>query len=314
MRVAVTGASGLIGAALTADLRADGTDVMRLVRGDATADDEIHWDPLAASGGLDPALLDGVDAVVHLGGAPIAGGRWTQSRKAMLRASRIASTRNLVSAMMAADPVPGVLICASAIGYYGDTGHRAVDETAPKGSGFLPDLVADWEAAAQTAAAGGVRVVALRSGVVLASGAGMLQRLLAPFRLGLGAKVGSGRQYFSWISLADEIRAIRFLLERADASGPFNLTAPEPVTNAEFTRALARALGRPALLALPAPLLRAGLGEVATELLASARVVPERLTAAGFTFSYPDIASALSAELPSPGPRGPSAPPGGPAA
>jgi uncharacterized protein len=297
MRVAVSGASGLIGSALTADLRSDGTDVVRLVRADAAGADEIRWDPLAVSGGLDPALLQGVDAVIHLAGAPIAGGRWTQARKALLRASRIASTRNLVSAVTMADPKPGVLVCASAIGYYGDTGQRAADETAPKGSGFLADLVADWEAAALPAAAAGIRVVTLRSGIVLASDGGMLARLLPPFRLGLGARVGAGRQYLSWISRADEIRAIRFLLDRADASGPFNLTAPEPVTNAEFTRALARAVRRPARLALPAPLLRAGLGEVATELLASTRVVPARLTAAGFTFSHPDIISALSAVL-----------------
>jgi len=297
MRVAVSGASGLIGSALTASLRADGADVARLVRRAPSAPDEIGWDPGPGGAGLDPAALRGVDAVVHLSGAPIAEGRWTQARKAMLRASRIDSTAALVRAMTAADPPPQVLLCGSAIGYYGETGDRLVDETAPQGAGFLAELVGEWEQAAQAATPAGIRVAQLRSGVVLAVGGGMLGRLLRPFRLGLGAKVGSGRQYLSWISIADEVGAIRFLLDSGDAGGPFNLTAPHPVTNAEFTRALADALGRPAALALPSPVLRAALGEVASELLASARVRPARLTQAGYRFEYPDLVSALGALL-----------------
>jgi len=297
MRVAISAASGLIGSALAADLGVDGVDVVRLVRRAPRAADEIGWDPRAADG-LDPAALAGLDAVVHLSGAPIAAGRWTAARKAELRSSRIASTTTLAEAIAAADPAPGVLLCASAIGYYGDTGERPVDESSPGGTGFLAQLVLDWEAAADPARAAGTRVAAFRSGVVLAAGGGMLGRLLLPFRLGLGAKVGSGRQYFSWISLTDEVRAIRFLLESAGASGPFNLTAPEPVTNAEFTRSLARALGRPAVLGLPAVALRAALGEVASELLGSARVVPARLEEAGFRFAHPDIATALAELLP----------------
>lgn len=296
MRVAVSAASGLIGSVLVGDLTSDGVEVVRLVRHEARSAAEIGWDPLAADG-LDPAALAGVDAVVHLSGAPIAAGRWTQARKAELRFSRIQSTLTLATAMAAADRGPGVLVCASAIGYYGDTADRAVDETAACGTGFLAELVRDWEAAAEPARAAGLRVANFRSGVVLTSGGGMLGRLLLPFRLGLGAKVGSGRQYFSWISLTDEIRAIRFLLGSADAAGPFNLTAPEPVTNAEFTRALAKALGRPAVLALPSGALRAALGEVASELLGSVRVVPARLQAAGFSFTHPDIATALAAAL-----------------
>jgi uncharacterized protein (TIGR01777 family) len=298
MRVAVSAASGLIGSALAGDLEADGADVVRLVRRPARSPGEISWSPQAATGGLDAAALRGVDAVVHLSGAPLAARRWTAARKAVLRASRIQSTRTIASAMAAADPRPGVLLCASAIGYYGDTGDRAVDENAPGGAGFLAGLVRDWEAAAEPARAAGIRVASFRSGIVLAAGGGMLGRLLLPFRFGLGATLGSGRQYLSWISLTDEARAIRFLLGSADAAGPFNLTAPAPVTNAEFTRALATALGRPALLTLPAVVLRTALGEVASELLGSARVIPARLSSAGFSFAHPDIATALRAELP----------------
>lgn len=297
MRVAISAASGLIGSALAGDLEADGADVLRLVRRPARSPTEISWNSQAAADGLDPAALRGVDAVVHLSGAPVAARRWTPARKAVLRSSRIQSTRTIASAMAAADPRPGVLLCASAIGYYGDTGDRAVDESAPGGAGFLAELVRDWEAAAHPASAAGIRVASFRSGVVLAADGGMLGRLLLPFRLGLGATLGSGRQYLSWISLTDEVRALRFLLGSADAAGPFNLTAPAPVTNAEFTRALAAALGRPALLNLPTVVLRTALGEVASELLGSARVRPARLSAAGFSFAHPDIATALKAEL-----------------
>jgi uncharacterized protein (TIGR01777 family) len=297
MRVAISGATGLIGGELAADLAADGVEVVRLVRRSARAPGkistgEIGWDPLTPDG-LDPAALRGVDAVVHLSGAPIARGRWTTARKAELRASRIASTATLVSAMVAADGGPRVLACGSAIGYYGQTGDRAVDETAPPGAGFLADLVRDWEAATGPASAVGIRVVNLRSGVVLAANGGMLGRLLLPFRLGLGAKIGSGRQYLSWISIADEVRAIRFMLDNDHVTGPVNLTAPEPVTNAEFTKALARTLGRPAALGIPAAALRLALGEVASELLGSTRVLPGALAAAGFSFRHPILGDAL---------------------
>ncbi len=297
MRIAISAASGLIGSALAADLEADSATVVRLVRRPARSSAEISWNPQAAEDGLDPAALRGVDAVVHLSGAPLAAGRWTPARKAVLRSSRIQSTRAIASAMAAADPRPGVLLCASAIGYYGDTGDRAVDESSPGGAGFLAGLVRDWEAAAEPARAAGIRVASFRSGVVLAAGGGMLGRLLLPFRLGLGATLGSGRQYLSWISLTDEVRAIRFLLGSAEAAGPFNLTAPAPVTNAEFTSALATALRRPAMLRVPSVVLSTALGEVASELLGSARVMPARLEAAGFSFAHPDIATALRFEL-----------------
>ena len=291
MRVAVSGASGLIGTALCAELAAAGDDVLRLVRRESRSPGEISWEP---SAGLDPAVLTGVDAVVHLSGAPIAAKRWTPARKAELRASRITSTRTLATAMAVAAVAPRVLVCGSAIGYYGDTGDKVVDESGGKGTGFLPDLVQDWEAAAAPAAAAGVRVASIRSGVVLAAEGGMLARLMLPFRLGLGAKLGSGTQYLSWISLTDEVRAIRFVLARPDITGPVNLTAPEPVTNAEFTKTLAKELGRPSLFSLPSPALSIALGELASELLASARVVPSRLLEAGFAFRDPDIRTALT--------------------
>lgn len=291
MRVAVSGASGLIGTALSAELAAAGANVVRLVRREPRSASEIGWDPSSA---LDPGALDGVDAVVHLSGAPIAAKRWTSARKAELRASRVTSTRTLATAMAAATPPPRVLICGSAIGYYGDTADRVVDESGQAGTGFLPGLVRDWEAAAEPATTAGVRVVSIRSGVVLAAEGGMLASLMLPFKLGLGAKIGPGSQYLSWISLTDEVRAIKFALDLHDISGPVNLTAPEPVTNAEFTRALAKVLGRPSLFTLPSPVLSAALGELASELLASARVVPARLLQAGFMFRDPDIRTALT--------------------
>jgi uncharacterized protein len=234
---------------------------------------------------------------VHLSGAPIGGRRWTSARKEVLRASRIDSTRVLAAAMAATDPRPDVLICGSATGYYGDTADRVVDESSPRGSGFLAELVSDWEAAADRARAAGIRVAHVRSGLVFGPAGGMVGRLVLPFRLGLGARIGSGRQYLSWISLTDEVRAIRFLLDTPAIDGPVNLTAPEAVTNAEFTRALAAALRRPAVLRLPAPALRLALGEVASELLVSARIRPAKLRANGFTFARPELADALAAAV-----------------
>jgi uncharacterized protein len=297
VRIAVSAASGLIGTALVRELAGGGADVVRLVRRPPRSSAEIRWQPEAPSGGLDAGALAGVNAVIHLSGAPLAARRWTPGRKAVLRSSRIQSTSSLAAAMAACDPQPEVLISASAIGYYGDTGDRAVDETAPPGAGFLAELVRDWEAAAAPAKEAGIRVVHIRSGLVLSRRGGLLGQLLPPFRLGFGAKIGSGRQYMSWISLADEISAIRFLLASAEAKGAYNLTAPEPVTNAEFTRSLADVLRRPALLTLPSPVLRLALGEVSGELLGSARVTPARLRSAGFSFAHPDIATALHAAL-----------------
>jgi len=297
MKVAITGSTGLIGTALSADLAGAGHEIVRLVRRAPQSPGEVRWDPLAPAGGLDPAAVSGIDAVIHLAGASIASGRWTAARKAELRASRIQGTTALVAAMTAAAIRPAVLLSGSAVGWYGDTGERVVDESAPAGSGFLARLVRDWESAAQAAGSAGIRVANLRTGIVLSRQGGMLGRLVLPFRLGLGARIGSGRQFISWIALADEVRAIRFLLDHAEMDGPVNLTAPGPVTNAELTAALARAVRRPALLRLPAPVLRTALGEVSSELLAGARVVPRRLREAGFRFQYADIDAALAAEL-----------------
>ena len=262
-----------------------------------SGDAELRWDPGASDGGLSPSALSGLDAVVHLSGAPVAGGRWTPARKRLLRASRIDSTSALVRIMLAADEPPRVLLTASAVGWYGDTGTREVDEAAPAGLGFLAALVRDWEAAAAPAAAAGVRVVCLRSGIVLSRRGGLLRPLLPVFRLGLGARIGTGTQYLSWIGIADHLRAVRFLLDHPDISGPVNLTAPVPVTNAEFTRALAAAVHRPAVLSVPAVAVRLSLGELSRELLGSSRVLPSRLLQAGFSFDYPEIEASLVAAV-----------------
>jgi uncharacterized protein len=300
MRIAITAATGLIGSALAATLERDGADVVRLVRRPPDGPGQVRWDPARPDGGLTPADLTGLDAVVHLSGAPVAPRRWTPARKQVLRASRIASTSALVRAMLATGNPPPVLLAGSAIGWYGDTGDREVDEQAPAGSGFLAELVRDWEAAAEPASAAGIRVVNLRSGIVLSRRGGMLGPLLLPFRLGLGARIGAGSQYLSWITLADHIRACQFLLAEQTVRGPVNVTGPAPVTNTEFTAALARQLSRPALLRLPAGVLRAGLGEVSGELLGSCRVRPSRLLQAGFSFRDAAIGPALAGVLSQP--------------
>jgi uncharacterized protein len=297
VRIAITAPTGLIGSALSQRLSRDGVDVLRLVRRSPASAAEIRWDPTRPDSGLEATALEGVDAVVHLSGAPVASGRWTPARKQELRASRIGSTAALIRGMLAAPTPPPVLLAASAIGWYGDTGDRAVDESAPNGSGFLATLVRDWESATSPASAAGIRVVNLRSGIVMSSRGGMLAPLLLPFRLGLGPRIGNGTQYLSWITLADHLRAVRFLLDRRDLAGPVNLTAPAPATNAEFTKALAGALRRPAVLRAPASVIRLALGEVSTELLGSCRVLPARLEQAGFTFQHASIGPALAAAI-----------------
>ena len=296
MRIAVTASSGLIGSALSEQLVRDGADVLRLVRRPAGAG-ELQWDPASPDGGLSASALDGVDAVVHLSGAPVAPGRWTSARKRVLRASRIDSTSAIVRAMLAAPTPPRVLLAASAVGYYGDTGSTAVDENAPNGSGFLATLARDWEQATIPAQAAGIRVVNLRSGIVLSSRGGMLKPLLLPYRLGLGGRIGAGTQFISWITLADHLGAMRFLLDRDDLAGPVNLTAPVPASNAELTRALAAALHRPAVIQVPSGLVRLALGELSTELLGSIRAVPTRLEAAGLTFRHAMIGPAIAAAI-----------------
>jgi uncharacterized protein len=297
MKVAVTGASGLIGSALAAALREDGDQVVSLVRRSPAAPDEIAWDPRAERGGVPPDALTGTSAVVHLAGAGVADHRWTDAYKREIRASRVAGTEAVASLLAAMDEPPAVLLSGSAIGWYGDTGGREVDESSPAGHGFLPGVVQDWEAAAEPARQAGIRVACLRSGIVISRRGGVLGRLLTPFRFGLGARLGPGTQFMSWVTLADWIRAARFLIGQPGLSGPVNITTPNPVTNAAFTAALAGVLHRPARLAIPSPVLTAALGGVTSDLLSSARVRPTRLLDAGFTFSYPDLAGALAAEL-----------------
>lgn len=300
MRIAVTGSSGLIGSALVAALRADGHQVIRLVRRGAASEDEVAWDPRAPAGGLDPAALAGVDAVVNLAGAGVADRRWSEAYQAQIRSSRVLGTQALVSALTSMSRPPSVLLSGSAIGWYGDTGGREVDEAAPAGTGFLAEVVRDWEAAAAPAGQAGIRVVTLRTGIVLSPRGGVLARLLLPFRLGLGARLGSGSQVMSWITLPDYTAIVSFLLTHPEISGPVNMTTPNPATNAEFTAALAAALHRPALLFLPTPVLQLALGGVSSDILSSARVMPRQLLAAGYQYRFPELRSALQAELASP--------------
>jgi uncharacterized protein (TIGR01777 family) len=295
VRVVVSGSSGLIGTALVAHLREGGHDVLRLVRREPSAPDERGWDPPA--GRIDHGTFDGVDAVVNLGGAGIADRPWSGARRQALRDSRIVPTEVLAAAV-AEHGVP-TLVSGSAVGYYGNAGGVAVDESAPPGSGFLADLTRDWEAATRAARDGGARVVTLRTGLVLSPAGGLMGPLKLVYKFGLGGKIGSGTQYMPWISLDDEVGAIRFLLEDAgaDVSGPVNLTGPQPVTNADFTAALARAVHRPALFSVPAAVLRA-LGAQGEEmLLYGQRAVPAKLEAAGYRFRHATLEEALAAAL-----------------
>ena len=293
MKVAITGASGLIGSALVPHLRARGDEVLRLVRRPAAASDEVSWDPSA--GTVDLKRLAGIDAVIHLAGAGVGDHRWTDAYKRTILDSRVDGTHTIVNAMTALNPRPRILVAGSAIGWYGDTGSRAVDETAPAGDGFLADVVRAWEAAADPASAAGIRVTHARTGLVVAKEGGAWARLFPIFRLGLGGKLGSGRQYWSWISLRDEIAALTFLLDNDAMTGPVNLTGPAPATNAEVTTAMGKVLGRPTLFTVPAFALKTVLGEFSSEVLGSARVIPSVLEEAGFTWQDPTVESAIRA-------------------
>jgi uncharacterized protein len=295
MRIAVTGASGLIGTALVPHLRSVGHEVVRLVRRPAAAPDEVTWDPKAGTVDLD--AMAGVEGVVHLAGAGVGDHRWTDDYKREILDSRVDGTHTIVNAMLALDPKPRVLVSASAIGWYGDTGDRIVDETAPAGTGFLADVVRAWEAAAGPAASAGIRVVHPRTGLVVAKSGGAWARMFPLFKLGVGGKLGPGSQYWSWISLRDEVCALQFLLEQDHLSGPVNLTGPDPQTNAEITHVMGKVLGRPTILPAPAFALKAVLGEFSSEVLGSARVVPAVLEGSGFVFQDPTIESAIRTAL-----------------
>jgi uncharacterized protein len=296
MKIAVTGASGLIGSALVPALRADGHEVLRLVRRPTRSADEARWDPSA--GTVDRGALAGVEAVIHLAGAGVGDHRWTEAYKREIRASRVSGTTTISEAMAALSPKPQVLLSGSAIGWYGDTGDRAIDESEPAGSGFLAETARAWEASTAAAETAGIRVAHLRSGLVVSASGGAWGRRLFPiFRLGLGGRLGSGRQYMSFISLEDHIRATRFLLAAEQVTGPVNLTAPHPATNAEVTAAMGRALHRPTLFPVPAAALKLVLGEFSSEVLGSQRVIPRRLLDAGFEFRHPHIEDALRAAV-----------------
>jgi hypothetical protein len=296
VKVVVTGSTGLIGAALVASLRADGHDVLRLVRHPASGPDEAHWDP--AHRLLDPAVLAGADAVVHLAGAGVGDKRWSEGYRKTILDSRVDGTTTIAGGLAALDAPPGVLVSASAVGYYGERGDDVLDESAANGAGFLADVVRQWEAATAAAEQAGVRVVHIRSGLVLSADGGVLGKTLPLFKLGLGGKLGSGRQWMPWITLADEVAAIRFLIDHASIAGAVNLAAPEPVRNSDYTAAVGRAVHRPTLAPVPRFALRAALAGFADEgALVSQRAVPTRLLDAGFEFRDTDLAQALATLL-----------------
>ncbi|WP_406478733.1 TIGR01777 family oxidoreductase [Streptomyces sp. NBC_01615] len=294
-RIAIAGASGMIGSALTRSLTSDGHEVIRLVRRAPRAKNEVQWDPDAQR--IDAAGLVGCAAVVNLAGAGVASRRWTEAYKRKIRDSRVLGTATLAEAVASLEEPPGVFVNGSAIGFYGDTGGRAVDESAPPGDGFLPALCVEWEEAAGAAQEAGIRTVFPRTGLVVAGKGGAWGKLFPLFKAGLGGRMGDGRQYWSFISLHDEVAAIRHLMETESLSGPVNLTAPDPLTNREITEAMGHVLHRPTLFTTPAPLLRLALGEMSSDILGSQRVLPTRLLESGFTFAFPSIESALRAAL-----------------
>jgi uncharacterized protein len=294
-RILVSGASGLVGSALIPSLKAGGAQITRLVRSGSTqaapADEEcIPWDP---SQSLNPATVSGFDAVIHLAGESIVG-RWTAAKKAAIRESRIPATAHLAQALARASIKPGVLISASAIGYYGNRGDEVLTEESKFGSGFAADLTREWEGATESAAAAGIRTVRIRTGIVLAKDGGALAKMLLPFKMGVGGRLGSGTQWMSWIDLHDMVGAIHHILKTDLLSGPVNLVGPKPVTNAEFTKTLAETLSRPAIFPVPAFAARFAFGQMADELLlASQRVEPTRLISSGYPFRFVDLAASL---------------------
>jgi uncharacterized protein len=291
LRVLVTGSTGLVGSALVPALTAGGYEVTRLVRRPARAEGEVEWDP--AAGTVDIDGLEGHDAAVHLAGESIAG-RWTPARKKAIRRSRVDGTRILASVLASLESPPEVLVCASALGYYGDRGEELLTEQSPAGAGFLPEVCREWEAAADAAAARRIRVVHLRLGLVLSPAGGALRAMLPAFRLGLGGRLGTGSQWMSWIGLDDVLDVVLHAIHQRSLAGPVNAVAPGAVRNVDFTRILGGVLGRPTLAAVPAAAARLAFGEMAEALLlASSRVAPERLQASGCGFRHPELEGAL---------------------
>ncbi len=295
MKVAVTGSTGLIGTALVQSLTDDGHDVVRLVRRPTESDDEAEWDPIGGS--VDVDALVGVDAVAHFAGAGVGDKRWSAAYKRTIRDSRVLGTRTLSRAIAGLDPRPKVLVSGSAIGYYGDTEGQVVDESAPGGDGFLANVVRDWENAASPAVDAGIRVVHPRTGLIVAASGGAWGRMWPLFQAGIGGSLGKGDQYWSFVSLRDDIRVLRRMLDDETLSGPYNVTAPEPATNAQVTKAMGQLMHRPTFAKVPSFVLKTVLGEMSTEVLGSIRAVPARLIEAGFSFTDPTIEDALAAAL-----------------
>lgn len=292
MNILVSGASGLVGSALLPFLTASGHSVTRLARSAPSSAPSVAWDPEA--GVRDVAALEGFDAVVHLAGESIASGRWTAAKKARIRDSRVQGTRLLCEALAQLSRPPRLLACASAIGFYGSRGDETLTEDSAAGTGFLADVCRDWEQATQPARAKGIRVVNLRSGVILSSQGGALAKMLLPFKMGVGGIVGPGTQYMSWIDVDDMVGAIVHVLDNDSLSGPVNFVAPQPVTNHEFTKTLGRVLYRPTFLPMPAFAARLAFGEMADELLlASTRVIPKKLQEGGYAFRYANLDGSL---------------------
>ena len=293
MKVLITGSSGLIGSALTSALTAQGHQVFRLVRRMVNGEEGVaKWDPTA--GKLDPAVFEGVDAVVNLAGESIAAGRWTPQRKAWIRESRVPGTKLLSETMAQLAHPPEVLVSASAVGYYGSRGEEALSEEEPPGAGFLPEVCAAWEAATGPAKQRGIRVVNLRIGMVLSGKGGALEPMAAAFKMGVGGRLGDGRQFMAWIAIDDLAAVILYAIANKSFIGPVNAVAPNPVSNREFTKTLGKVLGRPTVFAMPAFAARLVFGEMADALLlASARVEPQRLLVGGFVFRHPQLEGAL---------------------
>lgn len=292
MNILISGSRGLIGSEIIPRLKKNGHQVRRLVRSakDAGPSDYV-WDPM--KGHIEGDLKD-IDAVIHLAGESIASGRWTDEKKREIRDSRLKGTQFLSETIAKLEPRPKVLLCASAIGFYGDRGSEELDESSPAGSGFLAELCQEWEAATATARQAGIRVVNGRIGVSLSPKGGALGKMLLPFQMGAGGDIGDGKQFMSWISIDDVAAAIVFCIENESISGPVNLTAPEPVQNSKFTKALGAVLHRPTIIPMPAFAAKLALGEMADELLlSSAKVMPKKLQAAGFSFAYPEVEGAL---------------------
>src|SRR5881396_532617 len=291
MKILVAGASGLVGSALIPSLESDGAEINRLVRSSPKAN-EIEWHP--NHGGIDATRLEGFEAIINLAGENIAEGRWTDEKKRKIRDSRVDGTHLLSEAIAKLATKPRVFLCASATGFYGDRDDEILDEASDSGSGFLATVCREWEQATEPAAKAGVRVVNLRFGPILAREGGMLGKMLTPFKLGMGGKVGSGKQYISWVAIDDVVGAIKLALADESIHGPSNVVSPNPVTNEAFTKALGEVLSRPTVMSIPAFAARLAFGEVADEMfLVSQRVAPKKLNEAGYQFKHPELEGAL---------------------